>query len=796
MKVFAALTLSLSLVLGNVSVAAAQENVDVTGQQELSGSGSAIPEEKGNTQTPDETGQVPGQNGEVESEIQNDEEESETGGTQTDGTQTDVTDSEDSSENGSNNDGNEGEPSTDPQPTEEQKPLLSYRIHMQTKGWNNWTDYEYSSQIGSTGQSKRLEAIALKMEDVIEEPEEPETEEPEVGQKQMEENATVTATDDTEMMAEKETPEVSDTLEGDETADIEKPDQEEETGGIRYRVHGQTYGWQGWKADGEVAGSTGQAKRLEAIQIELTGKYAEQYDIYYRVHSQTYGWLDWAKNGQKAGSLAYAKRLEALEICLVEKDGAAPGETADHYRYPKISYEAHSQSYGWRGETFDNAVAGVTGQAKRMEALKISLPDTGDTQGDGTSKIRYRVYLQGTGWQDWKENGATAGTTGQERRIEAIEMHLEGPIAQEYDIYYSVHMAKIGWSAYVMGNPDPAAIDDIVGTKDLSKRIEAVKIQMVKKGDPAPSTSGTKYIEGYQTADLTYAGTIQGQGMSNAVVQGNTLGTTGQKKRLENIVVNLNRTNELTPAGGIQYSVHLQSSGWGGWVDQGAVAGCTDGTKRMEAIKIKLTGDLANYYDIWYRTHVEKYGWLGWAKNGQAAGTTKCAYRIEGIQIRLVSKDATAPGSNSGYYTEQKYNIGPDAGMYAQVNLYSSSTPYIIAVNRATRKVGIYQGWRGNWRNIQYWSCTVGAPSTPTVGGVFKVGNRGHYFDSGASRCFWWTQFYGNYLFHSTLYNRNGVPTDSRLGMALSHGCVRLNINNALWIYNNIPRGTTVIIYN
>ena len=788
MKVVVALVLSLSLVLGNVAVASAQENVGITGQEEQTEPGNTGVEGDGNTDTPNNNGQTPIQNEDVENEVQNNEEKSET-----DGTQTDVTDSEDSSENGSNNDGNEGEPSTDPQPIEEQKPLLSYRVHMQTKGWNNWTDYEYSSQIGSTGQAKRLEAIALKLEDVIEEPEEPETE---VGQEQVEENVTVTETDETETPAEEKTPEVSDTPEGDETVDGDEPAQEEEMSGISYRVHGQTYGWQGWKADGEVAGTTGQAKRIEAIQIKLTGKYEEQYDIYYSVHSQTYGWLGWAKNGQKAGSLAYAKRLEALEICLVKKGGAAPGETADHYRYPKISYEAHSQSYGWRGETFDNAVAGVTGQAKRMEALKISLPDTGDTQGDGTSKVKYRVYLQGTGWQDWKENGATAGTTGQERRIEAIEMHLEGPIAQEYDVYYSVHMAKIGWSAYVKGNSDLNAIDDIVGTKDLSKRIEAVKIQMVKKGDPAPSTSGTKYIEGYQAADLTYAGTIQGQGMSAPVVQGNTLGTTGQKKRLENIVINLNRTNELTPAGGIQYSVHLQTDGWGGWIDQGNVAGCTDGTKRMEAIKIKLTGDLANYYDIWYRTHVEKYGWLGWAKNGQAAGTTKCAYRIEGVQILLVSKDASAPGSNSGYYTEQKYNIGPDAGMYAKANLYSSSTPYIILVNRGTRKVGIYQGWRGNWKNIKYWSCTVGAPSTPTVSGVFKIGSRGYYFDSGASRCFWWTQFYGNYLFHSTLYSHGGVPTDSRLGMALSHGCVRLNINNAHWINQNIPTGTTVVVYN
>lgn len=774
MRVFVAFVLSLSLVLGNVSVAAAQENVDVTGQQETSESGSEILEGNGNTQMPDETGQISGQNGEAESEDQNNEEESEIGGIQTD-----VTDSEDGGETGTDNDETEGEPSTDPQPAEEQKPLLSYRVHMQTKGWNNWTEYEYSDQIGSTGQAKRLEAIALKMEDVIEEPEEPGTEEAAAGQEQLEEDviAVETPTDG-------ENSGVSDTTEGSVPVDNKEPVQEEEKDGIRYRVHGQTYGWQNWKSDGEIAGTTGQSKRIEAIQIELTGKYAKKYDIYYRVHSQTYGWLDWAKNGEKAGSLGYSKRMEALEIVLVEKDSTAPGETADHYRYPKVSYQAHSQTYGWRAESYDSAVAGVTGQGKRLEALKIKLPDSEYTGG-----VTYRAYLQTYGWQDWASDGQQVGTTGQKKRIEALQIKLTGEMAQHYDVYYSVHLQKIGWTNYAKNG-------EIIGSTGLSKRIEAIRIQLVRTEEVGPNTSGTKYIEGYQTEDFTYAGTVQGQELSSPVVQGNTLGTTGQKKRLENIVLYLDEATGNQPTGGIQYSVHLQTSGWGSWVDQGTVAGCTDGTKRMEAIKIKLTGNLSKYYDIWYRTHVEKYGWLGWAKNGQAAGTTKCSYRIEAVQIKLVSKDASAPGSNSGYYTEQKYNIGPDAGMYAQVNLYSSSTPYIIAVNRGTRKVGIYQGWRGNWRNIKYWSCTVGAPSSPTVGGVFKVGNRGHYFDSGASRCFWWTQFYGNYLFHSTLYNRNGVPTDSRLGMALSHGCVRLNINNAYWIYCNIPRGTTVVVYN
>lgn len=90
-------------------------------------------------------------------------------------------------------------------------------------------------------------------------------------------------------------------------------------GGVRYQVHGQTYGWQGIKTDGKMAGSKGKAKRAEAIKIELTGNLAKTHDIFYRVHGQTYGWQGWKKNGQQAGSTGKAKRMEALEVKLVEK---------------------------------------------------------------------------------------------------------------------------------------------------------------------------------------------------------------------------------------------------------------------------------------------------------------------------------------------------------------------------------------------------------------------------------------------------------------------------------------------
>lgn len=72
-------------------------------------------------------------------------------------------------------------------------------------------------------------------------------------------------------------------------------------------------------------GTEGEAKRLEAIKIQLTGADKDKYDVYYRVHAQSYGWLGWAKNGAPSGTAGYAKRLEGIQIVVVKKGESAPG---------------------------------------------------------------------------------------------------------------------------------------------------------------------------------------------------------------------------------------------------------------------------------------------------------------------------------------------------------------------------------------------------------------------------------------------------------------------------------------
>ena len=85
----------------------------------------------------------------------------------------------------------------------------------------------------------------------------------------------------------------------------------------------------------------------------------------------------------------------------------------------------------------------------------------------------------------------------------------------------------------------------------------------------------------------------------------------------------------------------------------GALSGTVDQSKRLEAIKIKLTGEMADKYDIYYRVHAQDYGWLGWAKNGSSAGTEGLSKRLEAIEVMLVNKGEKAPGNTSNSFIKK-----------------------------------------------------------------------------------------------------------------------------------------------
>ena len=129
---------------------------------------------------------------------------------------------------------------------------------------------------------------------------------------------------------------------------------------------------------------------------------------------------------------------------------------------------------------------------------------------------------------------------------------------------------------------------------------------------------------------------------------------------------------------------------------------------------------------------------------------------------------------------------------------YSSKSQYLIWVNLTYQRVNIFQGSQGNWTLIRQALCGSGKSSTPTVRGVFATTYKQSSWNYGSYYCGPVVRFYGGYAFHSRLEYwpmGSGRYYDGRIGFPISHGCLRMYDDDIWWIYNNIPSGTTVVVY-
>lgn len=317
-----------------------------------------------------------------------------------------------------------------------------------------------------------------------------------------------------------------------------------------------------------------------------------------------------------------------------------------------VSYRTHVQSFGWQGVVTNGTMSGTSGKAKRLEGIEISVA------GNSSLGIQYTTHCQSYGWLPWSANGEMNGTEGEAKRLEAIKIQLTGADKDKYNVYYRVHAQSFGWLAWA-SNGAPA------GTAGLAKRLEAIQVVIVKKGEsfnrtignirsvrgeayvPASNAVANPVVTGENTVNVEYRTHVQSFGWQGWKYNGTMSGTSGLAKRLEGI--NIRLTNKPYN-GSIVYTTHVQSYGWQGdinntntWCRDGQMSGTSGKAKRLEAICIALTGEMAEHYDVYYRVHAQSYGWLGWSKNGAPAGTAGLAKRLEGIQIVLVPKNGAAP---------------------------------------------------------------------------------------------------------------------------------------------------------
>ena len=134
-------------------------------------------------------------------------------------------------------------------------------------------------------------------------------------------------------------------------------------------------------------------------------------------------------------------------------------------------------------------------------------------------------------------------------------------------------------------------------------------------------------------------------------------------------------------------------------------------------------------------------------------------------------------------------------------NSAQAASDYLVKINKQANCVTIYKlNAKGKYKPVKAMVCSTGYA---TKEGSFTLGEkiRWHVLDG---PCYgqYCTRIYGSVLFHSVWYSGQNDPSTlsiysyNKLGTTASHGCVRLTVEDAKWIYDNVPSGTRVVIYS
>ena len=159
------------------------------------------------------------------------------------------------------------------------------------------------------------------------------------------------------------------------------------------------------------------------------------------------------------------------------------------------------------------------------------------------------------------------------------------------------------------------------------------------------------------------------------------------------------------------------------------------------------------------------------------------------VYIKTSGLNFTAEHYTSKDYTTEQKEI------FVNSQGYSSKTKYLIWLNTYTQRVNIFKGSKGEWKLIRDNTCATGAILTPTPPGIRSLYKKQRIHRYTNSHYDYLSKFQLENAFHTRVRYNSGAFVDSRLGRPLSHGCVRMKDNDAIYIYKNMPLDTTVVIY-
>lgn len=138
-------------------------------------------------------------------------------------------------------------------------------------------------------------------------------------------------------------------------------------------------------------------------------------------------------------------------------------------------------------------------------------------------------------------------------------------------------------------------------------------------------------------------------------------------------------------------------------------------------------------------------------------------------------------------------------------NQLKSSASFRIEVNLSKNMVMIYakDGNKGYTIPVKAMICSAGMPGHRTITGNYRLRRTGSWhvlrYNSIGQYC---TRISGPYLFHSVVYTRYGDRYSlhraeyQKLGKSASHGCIRLQVEDAKWIYDRAYRCHVSLYYD
>ena len=313
---------------------------------------------------------------------------------------------------------------------------------------------------------------------------------------------------------------------------------------------------------------------------------------------------------------------------LTEEQVNADTATASSEISYSLSGTARMQFYGNKKASFSSGelTLGKKGKKKNVYAVTINFKNNTGYSGG----IRYNVYRRKKGWSGWKNSGQKAGK-GSTYRIEAIKIELTGELAEHYSVVYSAYMQTF------KGNQGWVSDGATAGAAGEGNRLEEIKVKLVprEKLGEQPTVVYRMYRDYYKwSSKWSKDGQVAGV-------------TSGAKQKHEGLMMTVTGSKYT---GNVEYRIRGDGYSWTGWNTKNTKVGKykQKNGKRMEEIEARLTGELAEHFDIYYRTFVKEKGWLGWAKNGEPSGSEKYNYYIMALQCVIVPKDSGNPGDVNG----------------------------------------------------------------------------------------------------------------------------------------------------